>query len=102
MTATVLVAGKLFKTPERKTSSAGKAFVSATIREGGGEAVTWWKALAFDEESAADMLRLAEGETIAVCGSFKADAYEKNGAHRVSFTVFVDRVMSARRKPKAQ
>jgi single-stranded DNA-binding protein len=100
MVATVLVSGKLFKAPERKTSAGGKAFIAATIREGGGDATTWWKALCFDADAGAELMKLNEGETVAVSGGLKADTYEKDGKHRIGFTVFVDSIISARRKPR--
>jgi hypothetical protein len=45
MSATALISGRLWRRPERKTSKAGKPFVTATIREGNGDGVTWWKVL---------------------------------------------------------
>ena len=49
MTARAIVGGVIFKAPRPKTSKAGKPYAIATIREGTGEHVRWWKAFVFNE-----------------------------------------------------
>ena len=41
MTARALVSGVIFKAPVEKTSKAGNAYVTATIRDGKGDAARW-------------------------------------------------------------
>jgi single-stranded DNA-binding protein len=98
MSASALLSGALHKAPERRTSKGGKAYVSATMREGSGDAVTWWKILCFSETAAEELLALADGDAVAVSGAFKVEIYEKNGEQRLSHTVFVDRVITAHRQ----
>jgi hypothetical protein len=97
MTTRAPIAGTLYRAPERRTSKTGKPFVSAVIREGDGDAATWWKILCFNEAVADELIRLADGEGVAVSGSFKVETFEKNGEQRLSYTLFADAVLSARR-----
>ena len=100
MSATVLISGKIQRDPERKVSKGGKPFVTATLREGDGEAVSWWNVLAFADNAIEELSRLKAGDALAASGSFKAELYEKNGAQRISYTVFADRIISARRQKR--
>ncbi len=100
MTASALVSGKLVRDPEQKTSKGGKTFVTATLREGDGEAVTWWNILSFSDTANEEMLSLRAGDGIAASGSFKAELYAKNGTQRISFTLFADRIISAKREKR--
>jgi single-stranded DNA-binding protein len=100
MSATALISGRLWRSPERKTSKAGKPFVTATIREGNGDAVTWWKILCFSESGCEELLRLGDGDSVAVSGDFKVETFEKGGELRLSHTIFAERVISARRQKR--
>ena len=100
MSASALVSGKLQRDPERKTSKAGKPFVTATLREGDGDNVNWWTVLTFAEVAIDELLTLKAGDGMAASGSFKAEVYEKNGERRVSFSLFADRVISARKQKR--
>jgi hypothetical protein len=79
MSAHVLVTGTLFRPPEQRTSKAHKRFVTATIRAKDGDESQWWKVLAFSESIQAELMRLADGDTISVQGAFKAELYDKAG-----------------------
>lgn len=100
MTASVLVSGRLLRNPESKTSKAGKPFATAVIKDGDGDAVTWWNLLCFSESGCEELLSLRAGDGIAASGSFKVELYEKAGAQRLSYTVFADRVISAKRQKR--
>jgi hypothetical protein len=102
MSARAIVGGILFKAPVSKTSKTGKPYVLATIREGSGERVRWWKCFAFSEAPIEELQRLGDGDPIAVAGEIDADVYAPDGSDpRVNWRVTVDTVMSAR-KPKAK
>jgi hypothetical protein len=95
MSARAIVSGVLFKAPASKISKAGKPYVVATIREGSGERVRWWKVF----------MRLNDGEPIAVTGEFDAELYSPpDGAPRLSWKITADSVLSAhaKRKPKTE
>jgi single-stranded DNA-binding protein len=100
MSATALISGKLFRTPEHRTSKTGKPFVTATIREGNGDAVTWWKVLCFSESGCEELKRLDDGDSVAVSGDFKVETFDKGGEIRLSHTIFADRVISARKQKR--
>ena len=101
MTARALVSGVIFKAPVEKTSKAGNAYVTATIRDGKGDAARWWKALVFGDDAMAEVLRLGDGDPLAVAGEFDCQAYKTDaGEDRLSWSIMVDAVLSARAKPK--
>jgi hypothetical protein len=100
MTATVLVSGKLFRDPERKVSGAGKRYASATIKDVSGDDVIWWKLLAFDESPIDELLSLRDGDGIAASGSFRTEVYDRGAGPKVGFTLFADRLISAKRQKR--
>ena len=101
MTARALVSGVIFKAPVEKISKAGNAYVTATIRDGKGDAARWWKALVFGDVAMAEVLRLGDGDPLAVAGEFDCQPYKTDaGEDRLSWSIMVDAVLSARAKPK--
>ena len=107
MTASVLVSGKLFRDPERKMSKSLRPFVSATVKDGDGDGVIFWKLLVFSEIISETLMALHAGDAVAVAGSFKVELYEKGGVQRLGYTLFVDGVLAARqprreRRPRRQ
>jgi Single-strand binding protein family len=105
MSARAIVSGVLFKAPASKTSKAGKPYVVATIREGSGERVRWWKAFVFSESAIDEVLKLEDGEPIAVAGEFDCEIYAPPGGEpRISCRITADTVLSAhaKRKPKPE
>jgi single-stranded DNA-binding protein len=100
MSATVLISGKLFREPERKTSRDGKVYASATVRDGHGDDAQWWKLSTFSETAAEELLSLHDGDGIAASGSFKAEIYDRGGGARIALTIFADRVISAKRQKR--
>ena len=101
MIAFALVTGSLWKPPEQKTSKAGKPFVTATICAKDGEALQWWRVTVFSESAQAEIMRLAEGDSLAVQGSFRAELYTPDGGvPKVSLSIVADRVLALRQPPK--
>jgi len=101
MSARAIVPGVVFRAPEAKTSKAGKRYVVATIREGTGDALRWWKGIAFSESAAEALLEIRAGEPVGVAGAIDAELYTPAGGEaRISFKVTVDAVLSAKAKPK--
>ena len=102
MSDRAIVAGVVFRAPVEKISKAGRPYVLATIRSGSGEAVRWWKAFVFSESAIEEIKRLEDGDPIAVTGEFDCSIYAPAGAEtRLSWSIRVDAVLSARAKPKA-
>jgi hypothetical protein len=103
MSARAVVNGVLFRAPASKTSRAGKPYIFATIREGAGDAVRWWKCFAFSESAIEEFLGLSDGDPIAVAGEFDCELYSPAGAEaRLSWKIVADAVLSAKARPKAR
>jgi single-stranded DNA-binding protein len=104
MTVHVLVSGSLFKNPELKTSKSGKSYATASIRTASTDnsAADFWNLLIFSTSVQEELLRLNEGDKLAVQGSLRLEIY--NG--KINRSVFVDAILPLRappreRKPKA-
>jgi single-stranded DNA-binding protein len=98
---TALVTGVFFRAPEQRTSKAGKPFVTATIRVKDGDASQFWRITAFSESAQAELMRLGEGDALAVQGSFRAELYQPEGGEpKVSLSIIADRVLALRQPPK--
>lgn len=104
MSVAVLITGTLFKEPQQRTSQAGKRYVTASIRTASADntAADFWNLLVFSTSVQEELLRLSEGDKLAVQGSLKLEIY--NG--KISRSVFVDAILPLRappreRKPKA-
>jgi single-stranded DNA-binding protein len=93
MSAFVLVQGVLYRA-EQKTSKAGKPFVVATIRAKDGEGSAWWKIIVFSESAQAELLRLQDGDALAVQGVLKVETYDKGGETKVSLSLIADSVLA--------
>lgn len=96
MTALGLIAGKVLRTPESRTAKNGKSFATAVMREGTGDAVTWWNIVAF-AETATELLQLKAGDVVSVSGPFTTEIYTKGGAQpRISHRIVADRIVAPR------
>jgi hypothetical protein len=90
----IMIAGKLVRAPEQRMSKGGKPFVSATIKATAGkDATEYWNVLAFGEAAHAEIMRLGEGEFLAVQGLPKLEAKLHEGEAKLQRSVFVDTVM---------
>ena len=100
MTAFAIVTGSLFKAPEQRTSKTGRPYGTATIRTKDGEASQFWRVTAFSESAQAELMRLDDGDALAVQGSFKAELYRPDGGEtKLSLSIVADHVL-ALRQPK--
>jgi hypothetical protein len=99
MSVHILVSGSLWKNPEQRSSSkTGKTYVSASIRTSSADntPADFWNLLVFSETVQAELMRLTEGEKLAVQGSCKIELF--NG--KISRTVFVDAILPLRAPPR--
>ena len=102
MSAHVLVSGTLFRSPEERTGKrSGKHFVAATIKVRDGEAAQYWRVLAFSDTAQNELLRLDDGEALAVQGTLRAEAYSKDGEARVNLVVIADMGAALRGKRRS-
>ena len=101
MTALALITGVLFRSPEQRTSKAGKSYVSATIRAKDGDASQFWRVTAFSETAQAELMRLDEGDACTVQGAFKCELYQPEGGEaRISLSIVADHVLALRQPPR--
>lgn len=103
MSVAVLVTGVLFRTAERRTSSAGKSYVKASLRASAvdNSASEFFDLLTFGETAANELLRLEANERIAVQGALKVELYAPEGKPtKIQRTIFVDHVLALRAPPK--
>jgi single-stranded DNA-binding protein len=103
MTAFVIVTGTMFRGAETRVAKTGKPFTFATLKVPDGNAISWWKVLAFNEDAQAELARLGDGESLSAQGRLTVDSYTKGGQTRLSFTVVADHVLALRQpsKPRA-
>ena len=99
MSATVLVSGKIWKRPERKTSTGGKPYVRAIVRDSARDEDMWWTILCFTKGDQDELARLHAGESVSAAGEMTARIYDKDGHARVGLTCFADRILSAHKPP---
>ena len=102
MTARALVNGVIFKAPVEKTSKAGNALrhrrlsAMARVTHAHGGKPSFSATIAM-----AEVLRLGDGDPLAVAGEFDCQPYKTDaGEDRLSWSIMVDAVLSARAKPK--
>lgn len=101
MTARAIVSGVLTRAAQQRTSKSGNPYVLATVRDGNGDAVRWWSVIAFNAASMGEILKLREGDPIAISGEFDAEIYRPDGKEpRVSWKITADAILSARRPAK--
>jgi single-stranded DNA-binding protein len=104
MSVAILVSGSIFREPTRRTSQAGKTYVTTTIKATSTDnsGSDFWSVLAFGDTAGAELMRLAVGERLSVQGSMKVELYTAaiDGKTKISRTVFVDHVMPLRQPPK--
>ena len=99
----VLVHGALHRMPESRMSKAGKPFAMATLTVNEGSARQFVKCFAFGETAQAELMRLKEGEQVAVQGSLKAGVYTPtDGEPRVSLAISADHVLPLRQPPRTK
>jgi hypothetical protein len=103
MTALALINGVLFRSPEQRTSKAGKPFVTATLKVKDGEASQWWRVTAFSESAQAEIMRLADGDSLAVQGAFKAEVYRPSiDEAKLSLSIIADQILTLRQPPASR
>jgi Single-strand binding protein family len=92
-----LIQGSLFRSPVKSTSKTGTPFVSATLRTDNGEGWQFVRVVAFSENPRAELMRLCDGEVIAVQGPLKAGIFTgAGGVARVSLSIIANSVLSIR------
>lgn len=93
MSITVLVTGKLFADPERRTGSNGKPFTRATLIAHDGEADTFVSVIAFG--GVADQVAaLRKGDALSVTGRGKVNTWDKAGETKAGLSIVADSILT--------
>jgi single-stranded DNA-binding protein len=96
-----LVTGALFRAPESRTSKSGKPFVTATIRAKDDDAMLFMRLVAFNEAARAELLRLKEGDSVAIQGPLQAELYRPEGGEpKLSLSMIANHVLALRQPPR--
>jgi single-stranded DNA-binding protein len=96
-----LISGALFRSPEQRTAKTGKPFVTATVKIKDGESSIFVKIFAFSESVQAELLRLSDGDAVAVQGSLKIEQYiAVAGATKVSLSIVAEQILAVKQEPK--
>lgn len=96
MSIDALVAGKLWKNPEERRSSAGKTFVTANVRaaDGDGEAL-FVNVVAFSDSAKAALLALEDGDSVSFAGTLKIGTYEaRDGTVKPNVSMVAQQVLT--------
>ncbi|MGZ9117222.1 MAG: single-stranded DNA-binding protein [Methylocystis sp.] len=100
MTIHALAAGKLFGTPEQRTSKNGTRFTKATLLVVASTERQFVTLFAFSQSAQDELERLGEGDSLSVQGQLKAEVFERDGRSRVSLSMTVDHVLALRQPPR--
>jgi single-stranded DNA-binding protein len=101
MTSHILATGTLTKAPESRISKSGNRFAMATLRVSAGNESQFWRLFVFSESAQTELMRLADGDSLAVQGAPKFELFRPDaGDPRVSLSITVDHVLALRQPPK--
>ncbi len=92
----VLASGALVSDPRERTTAAGKAYATASMRVPveDGEAMLA-SLICFNGDAVQALLALQKGDSLAVTGRAKLSAWAKDGAQHTGLSIVVERTMSA-------
>jgi len=93
MTAKVLMTGTLFARPEKRTLKNGVLCVTAILKTRQGNHTRLWHIAALRETAKETLLRLSEGDAVAVQGLLKAELYDSSGETRLSCGIIAERAL---------
>ncbi|WFU44199.1 single-stranded DNA-binding protein [Bradyrhizobium sp. CB82] len=98
MTASVLIKGALFRSPESKISAGGKRYARATlkVKAAADDGVEWWSIMVFGDTAAEQLLDLRDGDHLAAQGQLRTELYQG----KVRYTCFADQILPLRMKKK--
>jgi len=103
MSASLLLMGTLPRAAEAKTSKAGKAYASASVKVANGSELEFWNVLAFADEVREALLACSAGERVSLQGMPRFEpSTNGEGELKIRKSLFVDAILTARPKPKAR
>jgi single-stranded DNA-binding protein len=72
----------------------------ATLEAKDGNYTQFWRIAAFSEPVQVELMRLTDGDAVAVEGALKAELYDRNGETDLAFGVIAEHVLPLRRPGK--
>lgn len=95
MSVTALITGKLLADPERRTgANSGKAFTTARMAAGTDDESVFCSVIAFGT-AGEQLAALAKGDTLAITGRTKPNAWVKDGEPKAGLDIVADQVLTA-------
>ena len=96
-----LVVGKIYGTPQVRTSATGNTFTTAKLKATGKDNETVWCSLIGFGEIGERLAILDEGASLSVAGRAEVNAWiNKNGEPHAGFGVLVDELATLKGRPK--
>jgi single-stranded DNA-binding protein len=96
-----LISGTIFGEVAQRTSKTGKPYASTTLRAKDWDTAQFIRVTVFSESSQADLLRLSEGDAVAVTGPLKAELYTaQNGETKIALSIIADKVLPLKQQSK--
>lgn len=97
-----LVAGKLYGVAERRLDKVNKPYVVCKVRATSSDGeLLFVNVIAFDEDTSAQLLGLADGESVALSGSVTPRVWtDKQGNTRPSLDMVAHRALTAHDVPQ--
>lgn len=96
MSIEALILGKLHQRAEQRTSKTGRPFVTAKARAAAGDGDSLFvNVIAFDDTACAALLALDAGDSLALAGTLKPDAWtDREGNARPSLDMVAAQVLT--------
>jgi single-stranded DNA-binding protein len=96
-----LISGSLYRAPEQRIAKSGRPFVTAKVKVRDGESLLFVRATAFSESVGAELLRLQDGDAVAVQGPLRIETYVgADSTTKISLSVTAENVLGLRQAPK--
>ena len=96
-----LITGKLYGSPQTRTSAAGKAYTTAKLKADGKDgSITWCSLIAFGEQ-AERLATLKEGAALSVSGRCEVSAWiGRDGEATGRLSLVVDELATLKGRPR--
>jgi single-stranded DNA-binding protein len=95
-----LIGGSIFRGPETKVSRSGSEYLTCLLKVADGNEAQFVRVFVFSESAREEFTDLHEGDGVSVSGALKAEAYDKDGQLKVSFSVTADRALSLKKEKR--
>ena len=96
-----LITGKLYGSPQSRTSAAGKAYTTAKLKADGKDGSSVWCSLIGFGEQAERLASLQQGAALSVSGRIEVSAWiNRDGEATGGLSMMVDELATLKGKPK--